>query len=190
MAVAPAHTRFKSAAPTILDDLGDNKLQIKPAIRKPAQSHNRPIGDPCRKPPERRHRHNRSEHEVTQTSRCSPGQAGVFGCRAAWTRKDAQVWQRSGGTLFADPFQGAMSSTRAVLEWASSTPIQLRLPSSHAAVTTRPTPYIYYTSSTPIFDLYPQRVSRLHPLNLNYARRNGALWTAEGRPAQDGAAVS
>ena len=75
LTVAPAHTRIQSAAPTILDDLGDNKLQIKPAICKPAQSHDRPIGDPCHKPPERRHRHNRSEHEVTQSSRCSPGKS-------------------------------------------------------------------------------------------------------------------
>jgi hypothetical protein len=149
---------------------------------------------PCSKPPGPRHRHNHPEHEKGKTTSCmlfTPGEPRKegFGSRAKWTRRGgSRVWKEGGGTLFADPFSGrAMSSTRAVLEIHSSSPIPT-FPSSHFSSTRL---HIRYTSLIPytLYSIYISSTLDHYPL-LNSTSRNGAVRASEGRPAQDGAAVS
>lgn len=97
------------------------------------------------------------------------------------------VWKESGGTLFADPFSGRDVIDSGSAGDYSSSP-NPTFPSSYFSTTRL---HICYTSPIP-YSLYSICISSdldYYPL-LNSTSRNGAVRASEGRPAQDGAAVS
>jgi hypothetical protein len=175
---------------TLNDTRGDSKLQIKLAISKPQ---NNRLVTPCSKPPGPRHRHNHPEHRETETSSCilfapeKPRRRG-FGSRAKWTRRGGRVcvegrwWYLIRQSLFR------ARCHRLGQCWG------FLLPDSNF-------PLLPFLDHTPkfisailrqfltIYSVYISSHLDYHP-SLNSTSRNGAVRTSEGRPAQDGAAVS